>query len=107
MAAAILKAHGIKSVAARMMGCDWTTVNKFCKEYKSCEKALQIARHEVVDLAESKLLQKLNAGDNWAIGKILDNLGRDRGWGSPKGTEEDPLTITFRTVNAPKGDGDA
>jgi len=95
MAQAILRAHGIKAAAARAMGCDWTTVDDYCNKYPTCTAALKVARNEVVDAAESSLLQKMQAGDNWAIGKILDNLGRDRGWGTAKGDSTDPITITI------------
>ena len=93
MARALIEARGIKSIAARNLGCGWRTVDNYCKKYKTVQNALEEARNTIVDVAESKLLQKLNAADNWAIGKVLNELGRDRGWGQAKGTSDDPIKL--------------
>lgn len=90
----LIQNFGNKSAVAQVLGADWHTIDSYCKKYATCRKALETARNRWVDMAENKLAQKVSAGDNWAIGKVLNELGRDRGWGKPAvGTRDEPLAI--------------
>jgi hypothetical protein len=44
-------------------------------------------REGLVDLAESKIAEKVDAGDNWAIGRVLDGPGKRRDWSVRKEIE--------------------
>lgn len=78
--AAIREAKGIKMTAARALGCTWWTVNNYCKRHPTVQRAYQETREELVDLAESKLRNKVDRGAWPAIKWVLATLGKDRGW---------------------------
>ena len=80
VAAEIRKASGLLTRVAQVMGVSRQTIANYCRRYPCCEKACVEAREAILDVAESKLLAKLNNGDTWAIGFILSTLGRVRGY---------------------------
>jgi len=53
---------------------DYTGNHEWAKEY------LHQSREQLVDLAESKLVQKLNEGESWATQFTLKTLGKNRGY---------------------------
>ena len=78
---AIQAAKGLKSVAARRLGCTWWTVHNYCRRHPTVQRAYEETREQLVDLAEAKLMVKLNAGEDTSIIKwVLATLGKDRGW---------------------------
>ena len=80
VAAALISARGLKSVAARYLNCQWNTIDRYVRAYKSCSDALKIARDGVTDLAEGKLFQAINNGEPWAIALYLRTVGKSRGY---------------------------
>ena len=78
---AIQAAKGLKSVAARRLGCSWWTVHRMCQRHPTVQRAYEETREQLVDLAEAKLMVKLNIGEDSSIIKwVLATLGKDRGW---------------------------
>jgi hypothetical protein len=77
---AIKGSAGIISVIAQKLDCDWHTVDKFISHHPKLKRHIQNEREKLVDLAESKLTEKVETGDNWAIGRVLDGPGKRRGW---------------------------
>ena len=80
----LIENFGNKTATAQQLGCDRQTITVYCNEFATCREALERGRNRWVDMAENKLAQKVDAGDNWAIGKVLNDLGRDRGWGEQR-----------------------
>jgi len=80
--AAIRAGGGIKTAAAKRLGCDVDTLDNYCSRYPMVDAAYRQARAGVVDAAESILLQRLAAGEWDAAKFVLTTLGRDRGWGN-------------------------
>ena len=78
--AALLEARGVKAQAARLLGCNRNTVERYISLYPTVQEAYAIARAELVDLAESKLVDQLEAGEWPAIRYTLSTLGKDRGY---------------------------
>ncbi|MFQ5760194.1 MAG: hypothetical protein ACE5HM_04375 [Acidiferrobacterales bacterium] len=76
---AFADSRGIKAAAARKLGCDWTTVDRYCKKYPTVEAARRHEQQELIDEAEANLVAKMRGGDNWAINKVL-SLDPERGW---------------------------
>lgn len=92
VADALVEAKGIKSLAAELLGCDWKTVDNYCKRYRVCQEACEVAREELVDLAESKLWVAVNAGQWPQVKYTLSTLGRKRGYGEV-GDEDRPVVV--------------
>jgi len=82
MVDAVQRAHGIATVAAKILGCTRRTIYNYIERYPEVALAYKEAREENVDVAENKQLQALNKGARWAIENWLfySKEGRERGW---------------------------
>jgi len=72
---------GIISAIARYVGCDWHTAKKYIDTHPSVKRAYQAEKEGLLDLAEVKLIERVKAGDAWAIKYLLGKLGAHRGFG--------------------------
>ena len=80
VAAAVRQARGIKAAAARTLGCEWGTVDNYCKRYPSVQAAIDQQREILVDIAESHFVRWVDAGQERAVYWALSTLGKDRGY---------------------------
>ena len=80
MIEALHEAHGLASVAARRLGCSDRTVRVYIGRYATVKAAQEEARERLLDLAESRLYEKIDNGDMRAIMFVLKTLGKDRGF---------------------------
>lgn len=80
MIQAIRTAKGLKSEAARELGCSWYTVHRACRRHPTVQRVYEETREEFVDLAEKKLRDKVNKGADWAVKWVLATLGKNRGY---------------------------
>ena len=55
VADAIILSQGMKSVAARHLGCDWQTVDNYCKRHPTLQTLLDDIRESTLDQAEIAL----------------------------------------------------
>lgn len=78
---ALRKSAGIKSQAARALGCNRLTVDNYIQRYPTVKAAYEEQRQVIIDAAESQLVKKLSAGEWDAVKYVLSTLGRDRGYG--------------------------
>ncbi len=78
---AVRKATGNLSVAAKLLGCSRQTVYNAQKKWKTVAAEIDQQREKVVDLAEQRLIDRVNAGDWHAVKYVLSTLGRSRGYG--------------------------
>lgn len=77
---AIEESYGIVSVVARKLGVSRSAVYRARDTYASVYQALIDARERMTDLAEGKLLEKINAGDRGSILFYLETQGKARGY---------------------------
>lgn len=80
MVDAITKAKGFASAAADLLGCGRSTVYRYIEQYTSVAEALKDARERTKDVAELKLLQRINEGSDTAIIFFLKTQAKDRGY---------------------------
>jgi hypothetical protein len=102
MIAAIQEAHGLVLVAATRLGCSTSTIYRRADRFASVRDALQSAREEIVDLAEAKLYQAVQAGEAWAVTLVLRTLGRRRGYVERQelsGADGQSLEVRLEWVN--------
>lgn len=80
MAAAIVAANGLVTHAAKRLGCAPATVVKYCHEHPVCQAARKEADERVLDFAEGKLMEAINAGNITANIFFLKCKGKPRGY---------------------------
>ena len=104
---------GIISVIAGRLGVTRQYIYKLQKKYKTFEAAIHEAREANLDLAESKLLSKIQAGDNTMIIFYLKTQGKKRGYierqeisGSDGGAIKIDASIS-RAIEKAYGNGDS
>lgn len=78
--AALVEAKGIKTIAARLLGCSWLTVDRYCQRYASCRAVVENQRRQVVELAENHIWAAVNRGDLEICRWVLKTLGKDLGY---------------------------
>lgn len=66
-------------IIAKELGCDRRTLSTYIK--KNMPDVIKDMRESMLDVAEAKLLQNINSGNENAIEYFLDKQGRDRGYG--------------------------
>ena len=94
VAEALTKAGGIVDDAARLIGCNRRTIQTFIAGSDRCRKARDEARETTIDLAESKLMEKIREGNVPSIIFYLKTQGKSRGYiegaGASKSDDENP-----------------
>ena len=81
------KSNGIMSVCARLAGINRRTVEKYFELVPEAKNAFMEQREVIIDLAESKLLNMVNAGDKDAVFFLLKTIGKKRGYSERSETE--------------------
>ena len=78
--AGLVRANGLISVAARHVGCSESTLRRYIRKYPEVQAAREALKNRLVDLAEGKLLGKINEGNLTAIIFFLKCQAKDRGY---------------------------
>lgn len=82
---ALRSANGLVEPAARLLQMDASNLRKYIRHHVKCQAVQFEAREKLGDLAESKLIALVNAGDYRAISLVLLTICRNRGYVLPKG----------------------
>ena len=77
---ALRASAGIRSVAARKLGCSPTTVGKYIERYKKLRSVIAEVVDETLDLAEGQMLKAIGDGNMTAIIFYLKTKGKNRGY---------------------------
>jgi len=77
---ALRSTAGVNSAAAIKLGCTAQTVRNYIARYPEIAQAREAIRQDNVDLAETKLLTAVKAGNMTAIIFYLKTQGKDRGY---------------------------
>ena len=94
---AIKDSYGNITVIAQKINCSRVWVYELLKKFK-LESAINDEREKIIDLAENKLIKKVNEGDPSMIGLVLKTLGKKRGYVERIETEkigEDKIIVTL------------
>lgn len=77
---AIRKSRGMLYLAAKTLGVTYQTLIYRVKTTPSLERLAIDERGNMIDIAETKLMDAVYDGQKWAIEMILRTLGRERGY---------------------------
>lgn len=77
---AIQKHNGMVSLAAKALKCSRQTIHNYATKYPEVKAAIEDAREEMTDIAESKLYAAIKKGEAWAICFYLKTQGKPRGY---------------------------
>jgi hypothetical protein len=80
VAAALEKSHGLVSFAARLLGCNRSTVYEYLKRYPYLKEIIHDAGEALVDKAELGIEKAIDNGEPWAIALVLKTKGKARGY---------------------------
>ncbi len=78
--AALMECGGRVSDAAQRLGCDPHELRIRIERSPHLQKTLENIREDQVDMAESRLLERIDKGELSAITFFLKCQGRRRGW---------------------------
>jgi hypothetical protein len=104
MIAALLDAKGMKTVAARAIGCDQATVHRYVHAYPRVAAALVEARDRMTDVAEMALFDAISGREPWAVALYLKTIGKERGYverseQQHSGPDGGPLALTVKVID--------
>ena len=77
---AIVDSGGIIATIAERLGCEWHTAKSYIEKFEETKSAYDAESESVIDLAESKLMENIQANDNTAILFYLKTKGKKRGY---------------------------
>jgi len=81
VAAALIAGRGIMSEAAKLLGCDRSTISNHIQASPLCKQAQEEATELMLDLAEDKIYNAIQKDRSWAIAFYLARKGRKRQYG--------------------------
>ena len=77
---AIEGSGGVKKIIAERLGCSRWTVDNYLKRHPTVVRAFEQERERIIDVAESKLSEKVKQGHWSAIRYLLSTRGKTRGY---------------------------
>ena len=80
VADAITKSKGMITYAAKMLGCNRSTVHSYVNNFDVCREAVDDARAGMLDNAELQLANQIQDGNITAIIFYLKTIGKHRGY---------------------------
>ena len=98
LAELLLKYNGIKEVTARAAGMSRQNLHKRIANSELLQESASEGKERTLDLAEAKLIQALNSGENWAIRFTLEKLGGERGYASTHNVNQNSKVINIIEV---------
>lgn len=95
---------GMVYLSAKKLNCSPKTIYNYAKEYSEVQEAIDNARGELTDLAESKLAAAIKKGESWAVCFYLKTQGRNRGYVERQEVSADfeikVIHVDGRTINS-------
>ena len=94
----------IKNVAIRLGNKDWNTAQKYIKLFAPESEAAMLKEREIItDVAEDKLIDSINRGDQWGVTFWLRTIGKKRGFSERyelTGADNEPIKLNLVFVKA-------
>jgi molybdenum-dependent DNA-binding transcriptional regulator ModE len=77
---ALEETKGMKTLAAKKLGCSYNTVQRYINEYPTVKEAYEQAHNTMGDAVELKLYDKAMSGDTTAMIFMLKTKFKSRGY---------------------------
>jgi hypothetical protein len=77
---AITKCRGLLYLASNVLSVNYQTLAERVNNDPELQDAVKDQRGKTLDMAEAKLMQAVDKGEQWAITMLLRTLGRERGF---------------------------
>jgi len=77
---AIENSRGLYTVIAQRLKCEWHTAKKYVEMHEETREAYNDEFESSIDVAESKLFENIDEGDNTAIIFYLKTRAKHRGY---------------------------
>ena len=105
---ALKGSYGVQSVIAQKLDVTRQAVNQFINKYPKMKELCITEREKIIDVSENRLFKAANAGEKWAVDKILNTIGKTRGYiekteQSVEHKGDNQLKVVIERVN-PDGD---
>ena len=78
--AAIVNSGGIITVIAERLQVQRNTLYAFMAKYPESRGMIQQEQDKILDVAEAKLIEQINRGEQWAVKFMLATKGKVRGY---------------------------
>ena len=95
IADALDKAGGFVTHAAKMLGCNYNTVQNYINRYKELQLKQKEIDERYIDIAVSKLIQNVQSGQEASIFFFLKCKGKHRGYIEKADQEPAQINISF------------
>ena len=104
---AVKGTDGIISHIAKKCGVAWITIREFIDENPEAQRLFDEEREIILDVAESKLFQRVKTGKTWAVQMALSTRGKARGYTEKKQIEHsgDVNVAMVKFIGDENGDG--
>jgi len=102
---ALQQEAGLKTFAARRLNCSWKTVDQYIKDNPELQDALEEINQQILDMAESVILKRVQKGDPAILRWFAERKMRKRGYGKTDEEEKAawvPPTVIIQPVAPPK-----
>ena len=77
---AVENSMGNKTVIAKRLGVTWVGLWKYLNKHSELNEDIKYEQLKLMDIAHSRLVDKVNKGEDWAIKFIMTNMGGVNGW---------------------------
>ena len=107
MIRAIRAERGMVTRVADRLGCVPETVRNYARDIPQVQEAITEERERMTDLAESKLVEAIEAREPWAVALYLRTQGKNRGYverQEVEGVADAPLTFTIEITGRDDSD---
>ena len=98
---ALQESNGLLTLASKRTGLHYRTIERYIGACPAVREAAQMAKEQMIDLAESKLYQKINEGEIAPIIFYLKTQAKDRGY-IERGELHKHIVLEVRVVDRTK-----
>ena len=90
---AVKGSGGVQVIVAQRMDTVRSTITMYIQKNPWARELLNEEREKIIDLAENKLFKAAEEDKQWAIERILKNLGKNRGYTEKQEIETKNINI--------------
>lgn len=94
---ALTRTKGMVFLAAKQLGCTYTTVYNYIRRYPAVAAAKELSEGQILDTAEIKLFEAVLNGEAWALSFVLKTKAKLRGY-TERHDSSDGLTEIIKTA---------